>query len=82
MSKTTGTVKVQTIASRNSFERMPSSRNGNPRFRVTFTDGTSAPTMPDTMWAYGAANPEHIGVELEVHYNGRGHITYARPVTR
>lgn len=73
------TVRIQTIASRDAFERMPSSVNGNPRYRVTFTDGTSAPTQPDSGWAYGAENPEHLGVPLEVHYNGRGHITYARP---
>lgn len=39
-------------------ERMRSSRNGNPRYRVHLTDGRNFPTAPDAMWAYAANNPE------------------------
>lgn len=39
-------------------ERMRSSVNGNPRYRVHLTDGQSFPTAPDAMWAYGADNRE------------------------
>ena len=69
------TTKRQTI---DHMERMPSSKLGNPRFRVFFTDGTSAPTKPDAMWALEAENTDYRDTELVVSYNGRGHITYAR----
>lgn len=39
-------------------ERMRSSVNGNPRYRVHLTDGRSFPTAPDAMWAYAADNAE------------------------
>jgi hypothetical protein len=71
-------VTVRTIAR---LERMTSSRMGNPRFRVFFTDGTSAPTAPDVMWSYGAENREYRAGPIEVHTNGRGHITYCKAVT-
>lgn len=67
--------RVQTITN---LVRMDSSRNGNPRFRVFFEDGSNAPTEPDAAWSYGAENSEFRAGPVEVHYNGRGHITYAR----
>lgn len=70
-------IQTQTITH---LDRMASSKNGNPRLRVFFDDGTSAPTEPDTSWAYEAENSEFRAGPVEVHYNGRGHITYARPV--
>ena len=70
-------IEVKTIAR---LERMTGSRNGNPRFLVIFTDYTTAPTAPDTSWAYGAENRDQIGVPTEVHTNTRGHVTYCKPV--
>ena len=71
-------------------ERMTSSANGNPRFRVHLDNGESYPTQPDTMWAYGAENPEYVGTWrdreagesplVEFHLNGRGHIMFGKPV--
>jgi hypothetical protein len=41
-----------------SYERMRSSVNGNPRFRFTFTDGTTLDSMSDAGWCYAVGNPE------------------------
>lgn len=78
MAKAVDNVTVRTIER---LERMPSSHYGNPRFRVFFTDGTSAATAPDVMWAYGAENRDEIGVPTEVHTDGRGNVTFCKPVT-
>lgn len=78
MSRGVDVVRVQRIGD---LVRMPSSHYGNPRFRVFFEDGSNAPTQPDSMIAYGAENPEWRGVDLEVHYNGRGHVTWWRHAT-
>jgi hypothetical protein len=43
-------------------ERMGSSKFGNPRFRLTFADGTSYPTSVDAGVAYGIENSDNIGV--------------------
>lgn len=41
-----------------SYERMRSSVNGNPRFRFTFTDGTVLDGQSDAGWAYAVGNPD------------------------
>lgn len=64
---------TKTIAS---MHRMKSSVNGNPRFKVIFTDGVSAPTAPDAGWSYGAENPEYRGGPVVVHLNDQGHIEF------
>lgn len=59
--------------------RMPSSRNGNPRFHVAFSDGTAYPTGVDSSCAYGIENSELNGdvqVKLE-----RGNIVDIRPLS-
>lgn len=61
-------------------DRMDSSANGNPRYLVTFTDGTGKPTSPDASIAYALPNPEFRGVPVTFTQNGRGHITHAVPV--
>ena len=58
-------------------ERMKSSVNGNPRFMVTFTDGSSMPTKPDAMLAYGIENEEYRDRPLLVEVE-RGQIVYLR----
>lgn len=62
-------------------DRMRSSANGNPRYSVTFTDGTSAPTGVDASVGYEINNPEYRDVPLRVEFNGRGSIVavYATP---
>jgi hypothetical protein len=61
-------------------ERMPSSVNGNPRYRVFFTNGTSAPTAPDASLAYGIENRGMLGVPKRVIFDGRGNVTYMNPI--
>lgn len=39
--------------------KLGNSRNGNPAYRVTCTDGTVLETAPDSMVAYSLPNPEH-----------------------
>lgn len=62
----------RTIAS---VERARNTADGNPRFDVTFTDGTTARTAPDSQVGHYAENSEWIGVPLEVRTNEAGEIT-------
>lgn len=57
-------------------ERVRSSRYGNPRFRVVFSDGTTALTTPDASCAYGIENREYRENDVVVTFNGRGTIDY------
>lgn len=57
-------------------EPMRNSKYGNPRYRVVFTDGTSAPTVTDGSVAYGIANSEFSGVALKVEFNSAGNIAH------
>jgi hypothetical protein len=61
-------------------DRMRNSVNGNPRFRVHFSDGTSAPTSVDAGCAYGIENRENRENDVMVHFSGRGTIDYVKPV--
>lgn len=54
-------------------ERMNNSRNGNPRYRVTFADGTVFPTAVDAQVGYAIGNPEYNG-DVDVKVNGRGEV--------
>lgn len=58
-------------------ERITNSVNGNPRFRVHFTDGTAARTMSDA--SPGLENPEYRGVPLTVTFTAHGKIRRAVP---
>jgi hypothetical protein len=72
----TGNAATKTILS---YERMRSSRNGNPRFRFAFTDGTMLPSAPDAGWAYAVGNRgmrEGSAVTLEL--DKRGNIRVMR----
>ena len=57
-----------------SLERLKLSVNGNPRFRVTFTDGTVAQTQTDSSIAYSLENPEYRNVPVVVHFTRAGRI--------
>lgn len=56
--------------------RMTSSKNDNPRFRVTIDGYGQFPTQPDASIAYAIENPEYRGREVKIHLNGRGHIVH------
>ena len=61
------------------YERMRSSRNGNPRFRFAFTDGTMLASKPDAGWAYAVGNPGmREGSAVNVEVDGRGNIRIMR----
>ena len=62
-----------------SLTRLTLSVNGNPRFRVHFTDGTVAQTMSDASLGYCIENPEYRGVPLTVTFTVHGKIRHARP---
>ena len=72
-----GTERVLTISS---LERLKLSTNGNPRFRVTFTDGTVAQTQTDSSIAYAIENPEYRGVPVKVSFTAAGRIWDLEPV--
>lgn len=54
--------------------RVRSSGNGNPRYAVTFTDGTSARTVADGQISHYAENSEWVGVDLDVEFTAAGEI--------
>ncbi len=66
-----GTERVLTIAS---LERMKLSVNGNPRFKVTFTDGTVAQTQTDASIGYAIENSEYRDVPVRVSFTPAGRI--------
>lgn len=59
-------------------ERLRNSANGNPRYRITFTDGTSAVSVADADFCYGITNPDMRG-EVDVTYTKSGKISTMRP---
>lgn len=64
------------------YERMRSSVNGNPRFRFTFTDGTILDGMSDAGWAYGVGNSDmREGSEVEMTLSRAGKIRTMRPTS-
>lgn len=59
-------------------ERLTNSENGNPRYRIVWTDGTANNTMPDAAIAHGITNSEYQGVPLLVTLE-RGQVINAKP---
>ncbi|KJL45567.1 hypothetical protein [Microbacterium trichothecenolyticum] len=57
-----------------SLERLRNSRDGNPTWRVEFTDGTVATTAKDAAVGNAIDNSEYQGVPLEVTFDGDGAI--------
>ena len=51
-------------------ERLPSSRNGNPRYRCS-VDGYTFTTTPDSSYSYSITNHDGklVTVELGTHHN-------------
>jgi hypothetical protein len=73
-------------------ERMPSSRSGNPRYRLVVAGGSSdgliiGTTRPDSSLAYGPA-PNNAGtgepckIRVRVTPSGRRYVTDVVPVRR
>lgn len=56
-------VLIKTIES---LERLNCSVNGNPRYRITFTDGSSAVSQSDAGFCYSINNQEFRDVPVKV----------------
>lgn len=77
MTKQTGPSFTATIIA---LERLRLSVNGNPRFRVTFDNGTVAQTETDASIGYSIENPEYRDVPLRVFTTKAGRIWNLEPV--
>lgn len=65
-----------------SLDRLRSSVNGNPRFLIHFTDGSTAKTAPDAACSYGIENRSNIGVPVTISaYRKSGNVWGIRPVS-
>lgn len=53
--------------------RLTNSVNGNPRYRIAFTDGSSALTQTDAGFVYAVGNPDMRG-DVEVKFTRAGRI--------
>lgn len=74
----TTTTERKTILS---YERMRSSVNGNPRYRIVFTDGTIAPMMSDSGTSYAIGNPDmREGSAVDVEFTRSGNVRWMRAV--
>jgi len=61
------------------YDRLRSSVNGNPRYRVTFEDGSAHNGMSDAGWAYAMGNPEmREGSRVRVDLTRAGNIRSMR----
>lgn len=78
MTRGIGTEYVKTI---DHVTRIGLSGLGNPRFRLHFTDGTTATTKPNTSIAYGLPNSLWEGVPVRITANGRGEVFDIVPET-
>ena len=61
-----------------SLERLTNSREGGPRWRVTFTNARSAITDSGSQVGHVIDNSEFQNVPLEVTFNSKGKITAVR----
>jgi hypothetical protein len=63
-----------------SIARLKKSINGNPRYEITFTDGTIARTAADHQFATFIDNPGmRDGDTVRVEINGKGTISHMEP---
>jgi hypothetical protein len=51
------------------FQRLANSRNGNPRFKVAFTDGMIMRTAPDAGWVYEIVPSQLVGRPVAASYH-------------
>ena len=68
------TDSVRTIAA---IERLKSSHYGNPRFRITFDDGSSAVTSSEAVFCYAVGNADmREGSRVLVEWTRAGRIAH------
>ena len=70
------------VATIERLERMRSSVNGNPRYRIYFADGGTATTQSDAAVAYGLENAENLGVPVTVTATRTGKVYNVVPVVK
>lgn len=64
-----------TLRTIDQIDRLNSSSNGNPRYRITFTDGSSAITMSDAAFCYSIGNPGYrVASQVQVEWSRAGRI--------
>ncbi len=64
-------------------ERLKSSRNGNPKYVITFESGMRAPTSSDAAFCYAVGNLDmREGSRVLVDETRVGNIKNMRPVNR
>lgn len=73
------TTEKMSIREIESLERLTNSAYGNPRYRVHFTDGSSAVTQSDASFCYGLTNRENFGVPVRVTWTRAGRIAHIEP---
>jgi hypothetical protein len=78
----TGRVEIQNGLIIDWLERLVNDRSGNPRWQVTFTDGTVAVTHSGAAINYGIDNREYRNVPLTVEFSPAGKITRMHPERR
>lgn len=59
---------------------LANSKDGNPRWEVVFSDGTTARTQVNAACAYGLGNPEYKAPNKVLVSFERGQITYVTPL--
>lgn len=69
------TVALKTITRT---DREDNSPDGNPRYLVTFDDGTSARTVRDGQIGYGISNNAFQGSPVKVKFNDAGEVIGVR----
>lgn len=64
-------------------ERLINTINGNPRYRVTFADGSVHTSQSDSGWVYAFGNPGYrIGDVVEIELTKAGRIRRMEPTTQ
>lgn len=75
------TTDITYVATIDRLERMRSSVNGNPRFRIYFAGGATATTLPDAAVSYGLENVENRFVPVTITATKSGLVFNVVPVS-
>jgi hypothetical protein len=74
------TSELRTVARIASLVRLKNTRDGNPQYRVVFTDNTAALTEPDAAVNYEITNSQWRDVDVQV-VTRAGHIVRIEPAS-
>jgi hypothetical protein len=75
---TVATHRTTSIKTISALDRQLNTQSGNPRWRITFTDGYTTTSKPDSAVAHTLDNSEMIGTTLVCTFED-GRLAYARP---